>query len=528
MATLKIFVSYNRDNRKEVEKVVEALKALGHIVWYDQDLNGGEAWWTKILDEIRTCHIFVASITKQSLESVPCNREMEYALALGKAVIPLVMQSSVDKDKLPDKVRPIQCLDYHRHNMKNYYKLIESIRTHFPEPEPLALPALPDPIPAPPPTPESPWEIVKRHLDAGGELSGDDQKSFLTTLRDYLKAPRTPRDARATREVVKEFPRRPEVRVTTERDALEIIRDLYVYTINGHKRGVRGVDFHPNGSRFFTASLDGWVRGWDWDTGAMVWEQDITTPLYCLAANPKGHDLAIGGHDGALRLRHLGSGYHFQAFNAHQGPMTAVAYSPNGESLVSGGQDGSMRAFDVSQLARGMNEIPGHTRTVNSVAYSPDGRRIVSASDDYSIRMWDARTGNLIHKVEMPMRRFYSAHFNLDGQYVVTASDDGIIRVWHAHTLTEAFALNANAGEVYVARFNQNGRLIISIHHDRALRVWDVATRSVALEVMDAHNGKTQCLAFHPQDPFAVSGGEDKTARIWDVSAIGGEQLAMR
>ena len=50
-----IFISYNRDDESTVSALAEDLRRLGHTVWFDQELIGGQTWWNQILAKVREC-----------------------------------------------------------------------------------------------------------------------------------------------------------------------------------------------------------------------------------------------------------------------------------------------------------------------------------------------------------------------------------------------------------------------------------------------------------------------------------------
>ncbi|HEX7742417.1 MAG TPA: toll/interleukin-1 receptor domain-containing protein, partial [Sphingobium sp.] len=58
----KAFISYCRRSGGVVKTLVDDLDALGYNVWFDQELSGGQAWWTEILAKIRECDLFVFAL----------------------------------------------------------------------------------------------------------------------------------------------------------------------------------------------------------------------------------------------------------------------------------------------------------------------------------------------------------------------------------------------------------------------------------------------------------------------------------
>jgi TIR domain len=51
----KIFISYSRQSEAMAKSLVTDFESLGHDVWFDRELSGGQAWWDQILAMIRDC-----------------------------------------------------------------------------------------------------------------------------------------------------------------------------------------------------------------------------------------------------------------------------------------------------------------------------------------------------------------------------------------------------------------------------------------------------------------------------------------
>jgi hypothetical protein len=54
-----IFISYRRQSQPAAADLARDIAALGHSVWFDNELSGGQVWWDQILAEIRRCDVFV-------------------------------------------------------------------------------------------------------------------------------------------------------------------------------------------------------------------------------------------------------------------------------------------------------------------------------------------------------------------------------------------------------------------------------------------------------------------------------------
>lgn len=97
----KIFISYNRDSIAMARSLVNDIESLGFVVWFDQELSGGQAWWDQILAMVRECDVFVFLLDPKALNSTACQREFGYAADLDKPILPVLVAEGVSTNLLP-------------------------------------------------------------------------------------------------------------------------------------------------------------------------------------------------------------------------------------------------------------------------------------------------------------------------------------------------------------------------------------------------------------------------------------------
>lgn len=91
---MKLFISYSRDDKAWVYELWRALRDRAHHdAWIDQRLIPAQDWWESILHNIETAECCIYVMTPKSVESIYCAAEVEYALALNKPIIPLMLKS---------------------------------------------------------------------------------------------------------------------------------------------------------------------------------------------------------------------------------------------------------------------------------------------------------------------------------------------------------------------------------------------------------------------------------------------------
>ena len=184
-----IFLSYSRKNEATVGDLIRDLELLGHEVWRDRKLVGGQSWWEGILQQVHDCDLFVFALTPESLETQACRSEYEYARALEKHVLPVLLSDGVSLNLLPYDLTLIQYVDYRKRDMNAGLGFARSLNE---------LPPL-KPLPSPlPPIPELPISNLAKSTgkirDPGG-LSYEQQSTLLLDLDHGLDEPAMREDA---------------------------------------------------------------------------------------------------------------------------------------------------------------------------------------------------------------------------------------------------------------------------------------------------------------------------------------------
>jgi hypothetical protein len=184
-----IFVSYNRRSEGIAGTLVDDIERLGHTVWFDHELSGGQVWWDQILARIRDCNVFVFVLNRESLASTACKREYGYAADLGKPILPVLVSGEVSVNLLPPALTEIQFIDYIKQDREAAFRLARALTT-VPPPKPL-----PDPLPVPPGVPVSYLGGLAEQIERASTLSYEDQSALLVDLKRGLRDPETASDS---------------------------------------------------------------------------------------------------------------------------------------------------------------------------------------------------------------------------------------------------------------------------------------------------------------------------------------------
>lgn len=180
-----IFMSYSSINRQTVKLLVDDLESVGHEVWFDQDVSGGQVWWDRIMDGIRRCDLFVVALSPEWLSSDACSREFSYASALNKRRLPVHIRAVGDMRTLPTALQSLQIVDYRTRDTTSLKALNRALNTL---PPPVEAPVA---LPEPPAPPISSFAQIADDLRSG-PLTREKQLDLVFRLKELLPTQREP------------------------------------------------------------------------------------------------------------------------------------------------------------------------------------------------------------------------------------------------------------------------------------------------------------------------------------------------
>jgi WD40 repeat protein/serine/threonine protein kinase len=326
-------------------------------------------------------------------------------------------------------------------------------------------------------------------------------------------------------------------------------------TLEGHSNWVLAATLSADGTLALSGSGDGTVKLWETVTGSCLRTFDShegPVLAVCLSADAR-HALS-GSRDRTVQLWSVADGQLVRTLTGHTDKVLAVALSADGRHALSGSADRTLRLWDTSN-GRCLRTFEGHPGSVTSVGFSAGGCYALSGSEDRTIKLWQLTTGRCLGTLEGHAGTVHSICLASGCRQVLSASADATLALWSlpndapapyilSRVLPSDAALSAwadyeralgrarqalaagdacrAAREVREAR-SQPG-------HDRrpeAMTLWASLYAHLPRRTFQGgwggvtladHAEAVTAVALSGDGALALSGGADRTLKLWDPS----------
>jgi WD40 repeat protein len=79
--------------------------------------------------------------------------------------------------------------------------------------------------------------------------------------------------------------------------------------------------------------------------------------------------------------------------------------------------------------------------------------------------------------------------------------------------------LKGHTLDVLCLAFSPDGSTLVSGCEDGTIKLWDV-TRGKEVATLKGHASEVRCVAFSADGKMLATGGADKTIKLWDVAKV--------
>lgn len=208
------------------------------------------------------------------------------------------------------------------------------------------------------------------------------------------------------------------------------------------------------------------------------------------------------------------------AFDDHVDTVQCLAKHPTTLSTVAAGDcAGAIRLWDIPTRSASMFIPNAHKGIATGVQFTPDGAALLSCSKDQTVKMWKTHTTAPSDRIK-PIAEFLGEH-NFDSisyheqkQEFCTAGQD--LEFWDINRTRPIHSFNWGDETINVCIYNRaSPHLVLCCMRDRAICLYDSRTHQAANKLYLTN--RTNCVSWNPMRPMEfAAANEDSNIYLFD------------
>ena len=163
---------------------------------------------------------------------------------------------------------------------------------------------------------------------------------------------------------------------------------------------------------------------------------------------------------------------------------------------------------------------------IKTIAISPHLPMVATGSEDTTIRLWNVDTGEEVGLLTGHQKSVETIAFHPQQSGLLFSGDrSGQIKLWQVNKLTELISINSQQSKVNCLAISPDGRSMISGGSDKTIKIWLLGLtdeRSIdCLATLKAHQLAVNGIAFNPieSEVAFASVSSDRRAILWGMES---------
>ena len=200
------------------------------------------------------------------------------------------------------------------------------------------------------------------------------------------------------------------------------------------------------------------------------------------------------------------------------GIIYALCVLPKKHQLLIGTSTGGVHVVDLIQKKE-TRLLQLHRHAIFNLLYSEKHQLIYSAGGDGSLIALAADDLSVRKVVQLCKEKVRQVALHPQRDEIAVACGEGSIRILDAFSLEEITKIDAHLLSANCVVFHLDGKYLISGGRDAHLKIWDRGTYKL-IKSIPAHNYAVYGISFSPDQKMFATASRDKTIKIWDAETF--------
>ena len=286
---------------------------------------------------------------------------------------------------------------------------------------------------------------------------------------------------------------------------------------------LKSVTFSPDGTLLATGAVNGEVSLWD-TSGEKVDEISLQDGQVCDREDDNQTATAESTEDNQDLLPSHVTRVVFASLSKSDG-----SESPG---LATISEDGTVSFLPIQEGEYGkqfqktpkdkpcVEQFETDLGEIKSLAISPSGEQMVTVGTDDTINLWDL-SSDQSEPIPIPKigdETFTSVAFSPDGKHLAIADDNekGRVRVWDISQKQVIRDVETLQGKIHSVVFSPlDSRKLVTGGEDGTVRLWDLSSNNPAQ--FSTEQGSINSMEFSPNSELLATISEDNKLQLWDI-----------